>query len=102
MTFIYRCIDLDTLKTLENCTHHHIFEYSTWSDLTIGIVLFVIALLAIFLFMYAIVKLMEDLFAGNEIYIRKMVAADLPQPFTFLTNYLLIIIGCVIVMIVSF
>uniref|UniRef100_A0A914CH60 Sodium-dependent phosphate transporter n=1 Tax=Acrobeloides nanus TaxID=290746 RepID=A0A914CH60_9BILA len=36
---------------------------------------------------------------GNEIYIRKMVAADLPQPFTCLTNYLLIVIGCVIVMI---
>uniref|UniRef100_A0A914DIV8 Sodium-dependent phosphate transporter n=2 Tax=Acrobeloides nanus TaxID=290746 RepID=A0A914DIV8_9BILA len=98
-TFIFRCVNLTTHQHFSNCHHFHIFMYSTWSDLTIGIILFIASLITFTLFMFGIVKLMKELFAGNEIWMRKLVSKNFPKPFGFLTDYFLIIIGCVIVMI---
>uniref|UniRef100_A0A914E840 Uncharacterized protein n=1 Tax=Acrobeloides nanus TaxID=290746 RepID=A0A914E840_9BILA len=74
-TFIYRCVDLRTS------------EYFTFSLISCLI---------------GIVKLMQALLGGQiGILVRKLMDKDLPWPFTCFTNYVVMVVGCVIVMIIQ-
>uniref|UniRef100_A0AC34Q8U6 Uncharacterized protein n=1 Tax=Panagrolaimus sp. JU765 TaxID=591449 RepID=A0AC34Q8U6_9BILA len=101
-TYVLRCIDLDTKEQLTFCPYDHIFAYSTWSDIAIGIVLLLICIGSLALCMFGIVKIMQDLLAGHiAILLRKMMDKRLPYPFGWLTDYLVMLAGCVIVIIVE-
>ncbi|KAI6174161.1 Sodium-dependent inorganic phosphate transporter [Aphelenchoides besseyi] len=101
-TFIYRCIDMKTGETLPFCPYEHLFAYSTLSDTTIGIILLVGSVLTLIACLIGIVKIIQALLAGQvAVFVRKTLAHEFPYPFGFLTGYLIMIVGALIVVIVQ-
>lgn len=83
--------------------YDHIFANSTWSDVAIGIVLLVVSITALILCMVGIIQLTQSLMAGRvAVLVRKLVDQQFPSPFGWLTGYVVMVVGCVIVMIVSY
>ena len=102
-TFVRRCIDLVTKEELVFCPYNHIFAHSTWSDTWIGLTLLAVSLALLIVCLIVVVKIMQDLLAGKiAVLLRKMMDKKLPYPFGWLTNYLVMILGATIVVIVSF
>jgi sodium-dependent phosphate cotransporter len=78
------------------------FAYSIWSDQVIGCCLLTIAILLLVSCLVGIVRLLNSLLAGQvAIWVRQIVDKQLPRPFGWLTNYLVMLFGCFVVMIVS-
>ncbi|KAI6205965.1 hypothetical protein M3Y94_00851700 [Aphelenchoides besseyi] len=101
-TFIYRCIDMKTGETLPFCPYEHLFAYSTLSDSTIGIILLVGSVLTLIACLIGIVKVIQALLAGQvAVFVRKTLAHEFPYPFGFLTGYLIMIVGALVVVIVQ-
>lgn len=101
-TFVRRCIDLTTKEELVFCPYDHIFANSTWSDVAIGIVLLVVSITALILCMVGIIQLTQSLMAGRvAVLVRKLVDQQFPSPFGWLTGYVVMVVGCVIVMIIQ-
>ncbi|KAI6203717.1 hypothetical protein M3Y94_00588600 [Aphelenchoides besseyi] len=101
-TFIYRCIDLDTKEIDPDCPYDHLFAYSLWSDAMIGSILLGIAILALICCLIGIVQTLQSLLAGRVAVIaRKLLDQECPAPFQFLTGYLVMFIGCLIVIVVQ-
>ena len=101
-TFVLRCVDLQTKEKLNFCPYEHIFANSTWSDTAIGIVLLLVCIGSLAFCMFAIVKIMQDLLAGQiAIILRKLMDKRFPFPFGWLTDYVVMLFGCLAVVIVS-
>uniref|UniRef100_A0A914QFY4 Uncharacterized protein n=1 Tax=Panagrolaimus davidi TaxID=227884 RepID=A0A914QFY4_9BILA len=101
-TFVRRCINLQTKEQLTFCPYEHIFAYSTWSDTWIGLTLLAISLGLLVICLIVIVKIMQDLLAGKiAVLLRKLMDKKLPYPFGWLTNYLVMFVGAIIVVIVQ-
>uniref|UniRef100_A0AC34FTK4 Sodium-dependent phosphate transporter n=1 Tax=Panagrolaimus sp. ES5 TaxID=591445 RepID=A0AC34FTK4_9BILA len=101
-TFVRRCINMETKEELTFCPYNHIFAHSTWSDTWIGLTLLAISLGLLVVCLIVIVKIMQDLLAGKiAVILRKLMDKKLPYPFGWLTNYLVMIVGAIIVVIVQ-
>ncbi|XP_065321916.1 sodium-dependent phosphate transport protein 2A-like isoform X2 [Gordionus sp. m RMFG-2023] len=73
-----------------------LFAYVNWSDGVIGTILLIISLFMLTLCLLCIVKVLHSMLKGKiALGIRKVVNADIPKPFTFLTGYFAILIGAI-------
>uniref|UniRef100_A0A7E4W6R3 Sodium-dependent phosphate transport protein 2B n=1 Tax=Panagrellus redivivus TaxID=6233 RepID=A0A7E4W6R3_PANRE len=104
-TFVLRCInyenDINYPGTLF-CPYEHIFAYSTWSDIGIGVCLLLVCVGSLVVCLLGIVKLMQDLLAGRiAVLLRKIMDKRLPYPFGWLTDYLVMLFGCAVVMVIQ-
>uniref|UniRef100_A0A914UN36 Uncharacterized protein n=1 Tax=Plectus sambesii TaxID=2011161 RepID=A0A914UN36_9BILA len=80
---------------LDPCGYRHIFAYSTWSDLTIGLILLLVSIAALIACLIAIVKLLHSMLNGPMLaVIQKAVNTDLPGRCGYFTGYIAIAIGC--------
>uniref|UniRef100_A0A7E4WCN4 Na+/Pi-cotransporter n=1 Tax=Panagrellus redivivus TaxID=6233 RepID=A0A7E4WCN4_PANRE len=101
-TFVRRCVDLATDERVPFCPYDHLFANSTWSDTTIGVVLLLICVGSLVICLVGIVKLMQDLLAGRIAFLlRRVMDKRLPKPFGWLTDYLVMLFGCAVVMVVQ-
>ncbi|KAE9552277.1 hypothetical protein FO519_004523 [Halicephalobus sp. NKZ332] len=101
-TFVLRCIDLYTKEKLNFCPYDHIFANSTWSDTAIGIVLLLVCIGSLAFCMFGIVKIMQDLLAGHiAVLLRKLMDKRFPFPFGWLTDYVVMLFGCLAVVILE-
>ncbi|KAI6243657.1 Sodium-dependent phosphate transport protein 2B-like protein [Aphelenchoides fujianensis] len=81
VTFIFRCIDLDTHETLPFCPYEHLFAHSTLSDSTVGILLLLGSLVSLILCLVGIVKIIETLLKGQvAVFVKKTLDYDFPAP----------------------
>lgn len=100
-SLILKCIANGTDQTTV-CPYEHLFAYSTWSDALIGIILLVISICLLIVCLVGIVRLLNSLLAGHiAIWVRRIIDRQLPHPFGWLTNYLVMLFGCFVVMIVQ-
>lgn len=82
--------------------YDHLFANSSWSDTWIGITLLAMSIFLLVLCLLSIVHLLNSLLAGQiAIWVRRIIDKQLPHPFGWLTNYLIMLFGCFVVMIVS-
>ncbi|KAI6189368.1 hypothetical protein M3Y97_00000500 [Aphelenchoides bicaudatus] len=101
-TFVYRCIDLETGKIASNCEYDHLFVNSTLSDQTIGFILLIVSIGFLIGCLIGIVKVMQALVGGQiAMLVHKLVTYDFPRPFKFLTGYMLMLAGCLIVVVIE-
>ncbi|KAI1730318.1 na+/Pi-cotransporter domain-containing protein [Ditylenchus destructor] len=101
-TFIFRCIDLKTKETLVFCPYNHIFTYSLWSDATIGFVLLAASIIFLIGCLIGIVNLMQSLLAGHvAVLVRRLMDQQCPPPFTWLTDYIVMVVACLVVIVVQ-
>ncbi|KAI6180824.1 Progestin and AdipoQ Receptor family [Aphelenchoides besseyi] len=101
-TFIHRCVNMTNGETVEDCSYFHLFAYSTWSDVTIGILLLIISIGTLLGCLVGIVRIMKSLLAGSvAVFVRRVLDHDCPYPFRFLTGYLIMLIGGLIVAIIQ-
>ncbi|KAI6238208.1 hypothetical protein M3Y99_00719700 [Aphelenchoides fujianensis] len=101
-TFIRRCVNLKNGAEIPDCPYAHLFAYSTWSDVVIGVLLLVVSIGTLLGCLIGIIRVMKSLLAGSlAVFVRRMMAYDCPFPFRFLTGYLIMLIGALIVGIVS-
>ena len=97
-SFVYRCMDYGG----PNCPYDHLFANSSWSDMWIGICLLAISILLLVLCLIGVVRLLNSLLAGQvAFWVRRIIDKQLPRPFGWLTNYLVMVFGCFVVMIVQ-
>lgn len=81
--------------------YQHIFAYSTWSDTVIGVVLLLVSVTLLIACLLAIVKLAQLLLSGHlGLLVRKLMDKKFPHPFAFLTDYVVMFIGCIFVIVV--
>jgi sodium-dependent phosphate cotransporter len=101
-TFIYRCIDMDTKEIDTDCQFDHLFAYSMLPDTVIGSILLGISICSLICCLVGIVKTLQSLLAGRVAVItRKLLDQEFPAPFQCLTGYLIMLVGCLIVMVVQ-
>ncbi|KAE9548756.1 hypothetical protein FO519_008029 [Halicephalobus sp. NKZ332] len=101
-TFVFRCINITTEEQICPCPYSHIFAYSTFSDTIIGMILLLICIISLVLCMYGIVEIMSSLLAGQiAVLLRKLMDKRLPYPFGWLTDYIVMFVGCIVVVIVE-
>lgn len=101
-TFIFRCVDMTTKEEIANCTYNHMFAYSFMSDTLIGIILLFVCIVSLVICMYGIVEIMNSLLAGQiAVLLRKLMDKRLPHPFAWFTDYIVMFVGCIVVVIVS-
>ncbi|KAI6234525.1 hypothetical protein M3Y99_00805000 [Aphelenchoides fujianensis] len=101
-TFIFRCVDLDTKEIDPNCPYDHLFAYSFWSDAFIGSVLLAFAIFALICCLVGIVQTMQSLLAGRvAVLARRLLDQECPHPFEFLTGYLVMLVGALIVFVLQ-
>ncbi|GFN92273.1 sodium-dependent phosphate transport protein 2b [Plakobranchus ocellatus] len=79
-------------RNLERCKN--IFARSDMSDAAAGIILLVISLATILLTLYIIVKILNSMLSGSvSRVIRRTINSDLPQPFSYFTGYIALLVG---------
>ncbi|KAI6227435.1 hypothetical protein M3Y99_01253400 [Aphelenchoides fujianensis] len=101
-TFIRRCVNVTTGAEIPDCPYAHLFAYSAWSDVVIGVLLLVVSIGTLLGCLIGIIRVMKSLLAGSlAVFVRKMMDYNCPFPFRFLTGYLIMLIGALIVGIVS-
>ncbi|KAI6218648.1 hypothetical protein M3Y99_01697200 [Aphelenchoides fujianensis] len=100
-TFIRRCVNITTEAPIPDCPYAHLFAYSTWSDVVIGVLLLIVSIGTLLGCLIGIIRVMKSLLAGSlAVFVRKMMDYNCPFPFRFLTGYLIMLIGALIVGIV--
>ena len=73
---------------------HNLFAQTDLSDAAAGGILLVIALILILTTLYLIVKILNSMLSGSvSKVIRRTINSDLPDPFSFLTGYLAMLVG---------
>lgn len=101
-TFIYRCIDMDTKEVDTDCPYDHLFAYSQLPDTAIGAILLGVSIFALICCLVGIVKTLQSLLADRvAVLTRKLLDRECPAPFQCFTGYLVMFIGCLIVMVVQ-
>ena len=101
-TFIYRCIDMDTMEVDSDCPYDHLFAYSMLPDTVIGSILLGVSILALICCLVGIVQTLQSLLAGRvAVLARKLLDQECPAPFQCFTGYLVMMIGCLIVIVVQ-
>ncbi|CAD5208696.1 unnamed protein product [Bursaphelenchus xylophilus] len=101
-TFIYRCVNVTTKILNPNCKYNHLFAYSYWSDALIGSILLTLAILSLIFCLVGIVQTMQSLLAGRvAVMVRQLLDQECPGPFKFLTGYIVMLFGVVVVFIVQ-
>lgn len=69
----------------------------------IGLILLIVSILSLIGCLLSIVHLMQSLLAGQiAILVRRLMDREFPPPFAFLTNYLVMFVGCLVVIVVYF
>ncbi|OCT65194.1 sodium-dependent phosphate transport protein 2C [Xenopus laevis] len=87
-------------ENIEKCMH--IFVNTNLSDMAVGFILLTASLLVLCTCLILIVKLLNSVLKGQIAQaIKKIINADFPFPFTWLTGYLAIIIGAVMTFVVQ-
>uniref|UniRef100_A0A914VW69 Sodium-dependent phosphate transport protein 2B n=1 Tax=Plectus sambesii TaxID=2011161 RepID=A0A914VW69_9BILA len=100
-SLIKLCVDANG-TSIEPCNYHHIFAYTTWSDLAVGLVLLIISLVVLISCLIGIVKVLQSMLKGQVAsIIRKTVDKDFPGIFRHLTGYFVMLIGCVMTILVQ-
>ncbi|CAD5205988.1 unnamed protein product [Bursaphelenchus okinawaensis] len=101
-TFIYRCVNLTTKAVNNNCQYHHLFANSFWPDALIGAILLCVAIVSLICCLIGIVQLMQSLLAGRvAVLVRRILDQECPHPFSFITGYIVMLFGMVVVFIVQ-
>jgi uncharacterized membrane protein len=73
------------------------------SDVTVGLILLIGAIIMLVVCLVGIVKVMQSLLGGQvAMMINKVVTYDFPRPFKFLGGYVCMVIAALIVVVVSF
>lgn len=100
-SFIERCVNLTTLEELNFCSYNHLFAYSTLDDTSIAIILLVVSIVSLIITTLVIVKLIQLLLEGKlAIILKESLDKRLPRPFRWATDYLIMVLSCLLVMIV--
>ncbi|XP_055988956.1 sodium-dependent phosphate transport protein 2C [Sorex fumeus] len=86
------CSSQNSSTVLVPC--HHLFTYSSLSDLAVGLILLAGSLLVLCSCLVLIVKLLNSVLRGRVAQaVRAIVNADFPFPFGWLSGYLAILVG---------
>ncbi|XP_077140094.1 sodium-dependent phosphate transport protein 2C [Ranitomeya variabilis] len=97
-TFIENNITIK--QNVERC--YHIFAQVNLSDIGVGFILLTASLLVLCTCLILIVKLLNSVLKGQIAHvIKKIINADFPFPFSWLTGYLAIIVGAVMTFVVQ-
>ncbi|KAM4020846.1 sodium-dependent phosphate transport protein 2C isoform 1-T2 [Anomaloglossus baeobatrachus] len=97
-TFIQNNVTIK--ENVERC--YHIFAYANLSDIAVGFILLTASLLVLCTCLILIVKLLNSVLKGQIAHvIKKIINADFPFPFSWLTGYLAIIVGAVMTFVVQ-
>ncbi|KAM4697178.1 sodium-dependent phosphate transport protein 2C [Rhinophrynus dorsalis] len=92
--------NVTTTENIEKCTH--IFVNVNLSDMAVGFILLTASLLVLCTCLILIVKLLNSVLKGQiAVVIRKIINADFPFPFSWLSGYLAIIVGAVMTFVVQ-
>ncbi|XP_063791608.1 sodium-dependent phosphate transport protein 2C [Pseudophryne corroboree] len=87
-------------ENVERCVH--IFAYANLSDIALGLILLTASLLVLCTCLILIVKLLNSVLKGHMAHIiKKIINADFPFPFSWLTGYLAIIVGAIMTFVVQ-
>ncbi|XP_073496633.1 sodium-dependent phosphate transport protein 2C [Phyllobates terribilis] len=87
-------------QNVERC--YHIFAHANLSDIAVGFILLTASLLVLCTCLILIVKLLNSVLRGQIAHvIKKIINADFPFPFSWLTGYLAIIVGAVMTFVVQ-
>ncbi|XP_068105968.1 sodium-dependent phosphate transport protein 2C [Hyperolius riggenbachi] len=87
-------------ENLERCTH--IFTYVNLPDMAVGFILLTASLLVLCTCLILIVKILNSVLKGQIAQvIKKIINADFPFPFSWLTGYLAILIGAIMTFVVQ-
>ncbi|CAJ0926180.1 unnamed protein product [Ranitomeya imitator] len=87
-------------QNVERC--YHIFAQVNLSDIGVGFILLTASLLVLCTCLILIVKLLNSVLKGQIAHvIKKIINADFPFPFSWLTGYLAIIVGAVMTFVVQ-
>ncbi|XP_073414380.1 sodium-dependent phosphate transport protein 2C [Dendrobates tinctorius] len=87
-------------QNVERC--YHIFAQVNLSDIAVGFILLAASLLVLCTCLILIVKLLNSVLKGQIAHvIKKIINADFPFPFSWLTGYLAIIVGAVMTFVVQ-
>ncbi|XP_044519851.1 sodium-dependent phosphate transport protein 2C [Gracilinanus agilis] len=92
--------NVTTTVNVELC--HHIFVSSTLTDLAIGLILLAGSLLALCSGLVLIVRLLNSVLHGQIAQVvRKVINAEFPFPFGWLSGYLAIVVGAIMTFVVQ-
>ncbi|XP_044124709.1 sodium-dependent phosphate transport protein 2C [Bufo gargarizans] len=87
-------------ENVERCTH--IFAYANLPDIAVGFILLTASLLVLCTCLILIVKLLNSVLKGQIAHIiKKIINADFPFPFSWLSGYLAIIVGAIMTFVVQ-
>nr|DBA21225.1 TPA: hypothetical protein GDO54_017903 [Pyxicephalus adspersus] len=87
-------------ENIERCTH--IFSHVNLPDIAVGFILLTAALLVLCTCLILIVKILNSVLKGQIAQvIKKIINADFPFPFSWLTGYLAILIGAIMTFVVQ-
>ncbi|XP_020837408.1 sodium-dependent phosphate transport protein 2C [Phascolarctos cinereus] len=94
------CQERNVTVNMKPC--HHLFVGSSLNDLAIGFILLAGSLLALCSGLVLIVRLLNSIFHGRIAQvIRKVINAEFPFPFGWLSGYLAIVVGAVMTFVVQ-
>ncbi|XP_063287849.1 sodium-dependent phosphate transport protein 2C [Pelobates fuscus] len=107
---IFQCFDTENgtvieknvtlTENIKQCTH--IFANVSLSDLEVGFILLIASLLVLCTCLILIVKLLNSVLKGQiATVIKKIINADFPFPFSWLSGYLAILVGAVMTFVVQ-
>ncbi|KAM3910809.1 sodium-dependent phosphate transport protein 2C [Leptodactylus fuscus] len=97
-TFIQNNVTIK--ENIERCVH--IFAHAELPDIAVGFILLTASLLVLCSCLILIVKLLNSVLKGQIAHvIKKIINADFPFPFSWLTGYLAIIVGAVMTFVVQ-
>ncbi|XP_075042194.1 sodium-dependent phosphate transport protein 2C [Mixophyes fleayi] len=97
-TFVEETITIK--ENVERCVH--IFAYANLSDIAVGLILLTASLLVLCTCLILIVKLLNSVLKGHIAHvIKKIINADFPFPFSWLTGYLAILVGAIMTFVVQ-
>lgn len=82
--------------------YQHIFANSILPDQTIGFILLAMSIVSLVLCLIGVVNIMTSLLGGQvAMLVNRLVTYNFPQPFKFLTGYMLMAVAALIVVVVG-
>ncbi|CAJ0568073.1 unnamed protein product, partial [Mesorhabditis spiculigera] len=100
-SFVSRCVFANGSR-IANCPYKHIFAYSSIGDMAIGVIVVVGSVIALICCLCGIVHLITKMLSGRlAVPLRKALDKEVPQPFKWLTGYIIMFIGMVVTLLLQ-